>query len=488
MNLLQLVFKQMRQRALSTWLTLLSVLLGVGLAVSIMILQREGAALFGQTDYGFDILIGAKGSPLQLVLNTVYHIDKAPGAIPYTLYEKIRDDARYQQYARIAIPFAVGDTFQGLPIMGTTTHFFGFDETGKPLDESKTLEYRPGRKYELAQGKVFGPDVFEAVIGAEVAQRAGLKVGDKFHATHGNPGAEEKPDIHEEQWTVVGILAPTHTASDRVLYIPLTSFYTIAEHEPAMVAHSAIRQGKDVNQAVKEFNQKATTTSSTSKPAPTGELLTDAAPAHDEHDEHEEKHYTVDPQGHIHLTLPKEDWELTGVMIKSRSGYAATMLLYIVNNGQEATAVNPASTMRDFFNVFLKPSTMLLQLIVGLVTVVAGVGILVSIYNSVSARLREIAILRALGATRTRVLTLICLEAATIGLIGGLLGLLSGHALIAILSIFTRRYLGESLNYLAVRPAEWIYLLAVVILAALAGLVPALKAYRTPVATNLVSA
>jgi putative ABC transport system permease protein len=456
----------------------------VGLAVSIMILQREGAALFGQTDYGFDILIGAKGSPLQLVLNTVYHIDKAPGAIPYSLYERIRDDAGYQQYARIAIPFAVGDTFQGLPIMGTTTHLFGFDETGKPLDQSKTLEYRPGRKYELAQGKVFGPDVFEAVIGAEVAERAGLKLGDKFHATHGNPGPKEKPDIHEEQWTVVGILAPTHTASDRVLYIPLTSFYTIAEHEPAMVAQAAIREGQDPNEAIKRYKQQATT-SPASKPAPTGELLTEASPTAEEH---EEKHYTVDPQGHIHLQLPKKDWELSGVMIKSRSGYAATMLLYIVNNGQEATAVNPASTMRDFFNIFLAPSTLLLQLIVGLVTIVAGVGILVSIYNSVSARLREIAILRALGATRTRVLTLICLEAATIGLLGGLLGLLAGHALIAILSIFTKRYLGESLNYLAVRPGEWIYLLAVIILAALAGLVPALKAYRTPVATNLVSA
>jgi putative ABC transport system permease protein len=484
MNVFELVLKQMRQRALSTWLTLLSVLLGVGLAVSIMILQREGAALFGQTDYGFDILIGAKGSPLQLVLNTVYHIDKAPGAIPYALYEKMRDDPSFQQYVRIAIPFAVGDTYQGLPIMGTNTQLFGVDETGKRLDEGKTLEYRPGRKYELAQGEIFGPDVFEAVIGAEVAQRTGLKLGDKFHATHGNPRPEEKPDIHEEQWTVVGILEPTHTASDRVLYIPMTSFYTIAEHEPAMIAHDAIRRGQDVNEAVKQFKQQVTT-SATSKPAPTGELLTDAAPAKEETPE--VKHYTVDPQGHIHLTLPKPDWELTGVMIKSRSGYAATMLLYIVNNGQEATAVNPASTMRDFFNIFLAPSTLLLQLIVGLVTIVAGVGILVSIYNSVSARLREIAILRALGATRNRVLTLICLEAALIGLIGGLLGLLTGHSIAAIVSIFTQRYLGESLNWLAVRPGEWIYLLAVVILAALAGLVPAMKAYRTPVATNLVA-
>src|SRR5213083_497359 len=88
MNLFQLVTKQMRQRALSTWLTLLSVLLGVSLAVAIMILRREGQNLFAQKDFGYDIIVGPpKGSPLQLTLNTIYHIDVSPGVIPYSIYE-----------------------------------------------------------------------------------------------------------------------------------------------------------------------------------------------------------------------------------------------------------------------------------------------------------------------------------------------------------------------------------------------------------------
>src|SRR6202020_958457 len=88
MNLFQLVSKQMRQRALSTWLTLLSIMLGVALAVAIMILRREGANLFGQTDFGYDVLIGPpKGSPLQLTLNTAYHMDVSPGVIPYQIYK-----------------------------------------------------------------------------------------------------------------------------------------------------------------------------------------------------------------------------------------------------------------------------------------------------------------------------------------------------------------------------------------------------------------
>ena len=95
MNLFQLVFKQMRQRALGTWLTLLSVLLGVALAVSIFLMREAGSALFGQTEYGYDVLVGiGKGSPLQLTLNTVYHIDKSPGNVPYWVYETLDSQDR----------------------------------------------------------------------------------------------------------------------------------------------------------------------------------------------------------------------------------------------------------------------------------------------------------------------------------------------------------------------------------------------------------
>ena len=88
MNFFQIIFKQMRQRSLSTWLTMFSVLLGVGLAISILILHREGQNLFAQTDFGYDIIIGPPTrSPLQITLNTVYHMDQSPGVIPYSIYQ-----------------------------------------------------------------------------------------------------------------------------------------------------------------------------------------------------------------------------------------------------------------------------------------------------------------------------------------------------------------------------------------------------------------
>jgi putative ABC transport system permease protein len=130
---------------------------------------------------------------------------------------------------------------------------------------------------------------------------------------------------------------------------------------------------------------------------------------------------------------------------------------------------------------------LVLLLVACLVTIVAAVGILVSIYNSVSARMREIAILRALGATRVRVLLLICVEAGLVGLFGGLLGLLGGHLLAGVGSFYFDRYIGESIHWVRTDPQEWLYLGAVIVVAVLAGLIPALKAYSTPVATNLVS-
>jgi putative ABC transport system permease protein len=110
MNVFQLVLKQMRQRALSSWLTMLSVLLGVALAIAIVILRRESGALFGQKEYGYDVIVGAKGSPLQLTLNTVYQIDRSPGNIPYSIYEQMMSQRDWRADIKVAVPTAGGDS------------------------------------------------------------------------------------------------------------------------------------------------------------------------------------------------------------------------------------------------------------------------------------------------------------------------------------------------------------------------------------------
>jgi putative ABC transport system permease protein len=331
---------------------------------------------------------------------------------------------------------------------------------------SGPLEYVPGKHLELADGRVFHAWKFEAVIGDEVARKTGLKIGDKFQATYGATVAGVAGETHPEKWEVVGILKPTHTAADRCLYIPLISFYSIAEHGSGLEEQAKARSGqtpKGVDTETKQY-----------KLVYGDQLLPDLP-------------HTLD---FISLDVPPADWSVSAIMIQARGDVLGQDLIYFIANGgiPDVQSVNPAQVMQVFFHTFLKSSAQILLLISFLVSIVAAVGILVSIYNSVAARTREIAILRALGATRGRVLTLICAEAALIGLIGSILGVVVGHGIGGVVSAYMDAFIGQGFDWLPLRLDEVGYVATVVFIALLAGLVPAMKAYKTPVATNLVAA
>jgi putative ABC transport system permease protein len=532
-----IVLKQMRQRALGTWLTLLSVLLGVALAMAVLLINRESGRLFGQTDFGYDLVIGPpKGSKLTLILNTVYHMEQSEGVIPYSLYEEMAAPGTdYGKQVRAAVPFMVGDSFKGRRIVGTSPQMIGYDDAGKRMD--RPWQYRRDRSFELAQGKPFHPLRFEAVIGSQLAADLGLHLydpprpgetpeqadernlqsGGAFKATHGMPAEGETPDIHKPKWRIVGILQPTGTANDRVLFVPVISLYAINEHSSGMIAQEMLRKGIDprnvtedrlpeigkqlgfdVDKIPKSTLRKLITgrslppggaTRPATKPADTGgELLKGPGAAPPAEEEEEPDAYHLDEHGNIVVDLPRDEWALSAILVKTRAAFMTESMLYqfkVVNT--EAQAAAPARVMREFFDTFLKGTTYILLAVAALVSVVAAVSILVSIYNSVSARQKEIAILRALGATRGKVLSLICLEAGAIGLVGGLLGFVAGHALGALGSVLAKKVFGEGIEWWVVDRNEILYLAGVFIVAVLAGLVPALKAYRVPVVTNLVA-
>ncbi len=471
MNLYQLVIKQMRQRALSTWLTLLSVLLGVGLATATLIAQREGDSLFRQTDFGYNLIVGPKGSKLGLVLNTVYHVTDSQGTIPFSVYDSLRQNRAIEW----AVPLAVGDNYEGFPLIGTSTTLFGLSETGQSLAENSIPMYRLGRRFEMAEGKSFHPLKFEAVIGFEVARRTGLKLGSKIRAEHGTTKAKMYKDEHTEEWTVVGILQPTRTANDSSIFIPLVSFYAIPSHGEGLEEMA----GKPTP-ATKPHDDH-------DHPATQPDDHDDHAGEPGEHAGHDHDHvYHLNPDGTIELHVPKTAWRVSAVLVRAKGVWAA-ILDRQINNTDYAMAVAPGMEMANFFQTFFNTGAQVLLAISIMVSVVAAVSILVSIYNSIAARRREIAILRALGATRNRVLLLICTEAGLIGLLGGIAGIVVGHAIAGVGSIYMSNLLGEGIHWLAYDPHIALYLAGVVVLAVIAGLIPALKAYTTPVATHLVA-
>lgn len=219
----RIVLRNLAQRRLASVLTGLSVALGTALVVAILLVERQGRTRFDQAAFGYELIVGARGSAVQLVLNTVYHLDRSPGNIPAGVLEELRADRR----VRLAAPIAVGDTYRGFRVVGTSAEFL------------RELEVVPGRRpADGIDGRVFGdPGAFEAVVGATSARRTGLAVGSRFSPAHGLE--EEGPD-HHEGWEVVGVLAPTGTPADRAIYVTLGSFMAIAGHEAGAGQLSAV--------------------------------------------------------------------------------------------------------------------------------------------------------------------------------------------------------------------------------------------------------
>ena len=214
MNLLQIVIRNLRQHCLSTSVTSVSIALAGALLMTVWIVREQSASTFRETNSGFDAVLGARGSQLQLVLNAVFHLEQSPGNVSHADYEEIAANPQVER----AIPIAVGDNYLGYRIVGTTTNLF------------TDHEIRAGEKLHVrGQGRLFEHGFREAVVGSYAARRLGLKYGDKFQPFHGLDYDPAKK--HEETYVVVGILEASNTPADRVIWIPLAGVQNMTGHD-----------------------------------------------------------------------------------------------------------------------------------------------------------------------------------------------------------------------------------------------------------------
>lgn len=411
--LIKIVIKSLRQHALSTVVTALAIALASGLVMAVFVIQSQTYQAFTGGNVGFDAVLGARGSQLQLVLNSVFHLETSNGNIPYSLYQEIAKNPQVE----LALPYAVGDNYEGFRIVGTTTDIF------------TKFEYRKGQKFTFAEGRAFNPEAKETVIGSFAANQTGLKVGDIIQPYHGF--VFDKNMKHDDNYTVVGILQPTNTPSDRVVWVPIEGVYRMKGH---------VLRGSGENYTAQE-----------------GE------------------------------TIPDEAKEVSAVMLKFKSPQAGMQLDQTINKqGKVATLAFPIGrTMAELFDK-LGWLNRVLELIAYLVVVVAAFSILAAIYNSISERRRDFAILRALGAKRITVFLIIVLESAITAFLGTLIGYLVYLSILAVTAYLVKVQTGVVLNIFIF---EWILLITPVLITfigAAAGLIPAFKAYRTDVAENLI--
>ena len=398
MNSFQIVLKSLKQHALSTSVTSLSIALAGGLLMAVWVIKEQASEAFENTNSGFDAVLGARSAKLQLVLNSIFHLEQSPGNLKWTDYEEIANNPS----TRLAIPIAVGDNLRGYRIVGTTTNLF------------TDVEYKPGSKYEIQQpGRIFTTGYREAVVGSFAARKLGLKFGDTFNPYHGldyNPN-----ERHAETYVVVGILEPSNTPVDRVIWIPISGVQQMEGH---------------------------------------------AASAGD---------------------------EISAVLVQLNSVLSGKNLDMMYNmRGNRLTFAWPIGFVMAQLFQKIGWFDRVLALVSYLVAFVACGSILASLYNSMNERRRDIAILRALGAHRRTIFGTIILECMVIAGIGMLGGYLFYQTIVNIVGSVIRSETGIVIDALAFHPVLIIAPLALIALSAIAGLVPAFKAYRTPVAENLI--
>lgn len=451
MNLLTIAWKSVRQRTLASSLTALSVALGVMLMVLVITISGAIRSAFSQRSIAYDLIVGAKGSDLQLVLSSVYRIQPAIANLPIMYLEELQADPRIE----LAIPLAFGDFTKpehgSFPIVGTTNEYF-------------LNEYTPGKFFEAEDqpGSRQLSEHYDAVIGSQVAYKNGWKVGDQFSIVHGSADSEE---VHDELFTVVSVLRQTGTPNDRSVFLNLEAVYTLEGHQKPI---------EEVEERLRDFYGN--------RPERLQEALSQLQALREKRARGVE---IGDPEMGHGTDTPPAMKEVTAIFIRTRSAFNAISFQSQLKNGSKAQAVNPIRPIKRLMDNFVGPIDYALVGLTGMIIVVSGVSIFVSIYNSMSDRKREIGIMRALGAQRRSVFAIILAESSVLCLGGGLIGWLMGHGLSILAAAEASRMSGLLLDPWAVDPQEFILFPILLILGALVGFLPAMTAYRTNVADAL---
>lgn len=426
--MIRLALAYMRDRPLGVALNAL--LLGIAVATLVLLLQfaEQAGERFERDARGIDLVVGAKGSPLQLVLSSVYHIDVPTGNIPLGELERLRADPGVAE----VVPLALGDNFQGFRIVGS---------------EDRLL---PLYGATMAQGRSFARPA-EAVLGAEVARRTGAKLGQKFIGSHGLETGEADGQGHDHApFETVGILAPSGTVLDRLILTSVDSVWDVhgiehEDHDEAGHDHDEEHDGHDHDHDA------------------------DSAP----HDEH-----------HEDAAMPGMEPEITALLVRYRNASAAMRLPSQINRQSALQAAAPAAEAARLLGLFgsiIEGA----RLFGWLLALSAGLSLFVALWNATRAREGDLALLRVMGARPSTVFGTILIEGLLIAAIGALGGIAVAHGLIALASASFPTLDELGLSAMRFLPGEGGILVAALAIGLVAALIPAIRIFRVDLATTL---
>lgn len=415
--ILSLAWKSLMNRKGSVLLTLLAVALSVALFLGVDKARTGAREGFGNTISGTELIVGAPTGSVNLLLYSVFRMGSATAEISWPTYQQIanRPDVDW------AVPISLGDSHRGFRVMGTTTEYFDYYKYGRQQDLT------------LAEGARFD-DLFDAVIGADVARELGYDIGSPMILSHGLGQADFGSGHDNRPFRVSGILAPTGTPVDQTVHVSLEAI-------------TAIHVGWETGAK----NPLADTIS-----------------------EETIRSFDLTPKTVTAIFLGLE-----------RKGTILTTRREInTNRGEPLMAIIPSQALAELWSVTAIAERALLAVSI-FVIAIGVVSILTSILTSLNERRREMSILRAVGARPGHIFTLLVLEAGLVGFLGALVGIILIHALLLVAGPMVAERFGISLIGTGLGLTDLYTLLAVTGAALLAGAIPAWMAFRRSLADGL---
>lgn len=452
MNLFFIGWQNMRHRPASVILSLILFALGIGLVSFLLQVDRQVQQKFENNLAGIDLVVGSKGSPLQLVLSSMYHIDAPTGNISLG---NARPFLR-QGHPLIdrAVPLSMGDSYRGFRIVGTTHDILD-------LYDVETSEEN------LWQNN------FEATVGISVAKKLSLNVGDRFQSSH---GFTDDLHSHDQDLIVVGVLPPTNTVLDQlILTAPGTYWHMHGDHgegeesveEPNGHNHSDHDHEHDHEHAGHDHQ--------------------------DDHDGHDQdarggtgaETEPSSPASLSYLLSQPDEAAITSMLLQFKGrNFQALNLGRNINENTDLQAASPAIEINRLFSL-LDSATAAIQALALAIVLVSAISIFLALYNKLRTRKFELAYMRVKGASRTQVFLLIILEGLLISILGIVLGFILSYSGLYLLSSSLENNYNYSLSQLQFTSDELWIVLAGIGVGLVAALIPAIQASRTDISLIL---
>ena len=427
-------------------------ILGVGMMALLLQVNRHIREQMENNVRGVDMVVGAKGSPLQLILSAVFHIDSPTGNVPLREVETLNRNPLVAS----CIPLSYGDSYQGYRIVGTNHEYVDLFEAS------------------LEKGKLWEKP-FEVTLGAGIAEKLKLKIGDGFVGTH---GLTKGIDTHDEHpYTVVGVLEFTNSVIDQLILTATESVWeTHHDHDDETDKHKHQNDNDDYRAHDEAHDH---------------EEETDEHEHHDEHhdhndhgEEHEqevEERYHEETNEHEHHDdhnegHEEEEREVTAILVKFRSPVGLIQIPRRINEETNMQAAVPIYEISRLFRL-LGVGVTTMNTIALVIIIVSGLSIFISLFNAMKERQYEMALMRTYGASRWKLVRLVVQESLILVIAGFVFGMLSARVgLWSVSELMESNYHYSFMDGALIREEIWL-LVTILLIGFIASVLPAIRVF-----------